>query len=80
MSDALDTITRQDVHPELYVRANITKNTKGYQAETTASVRASMSADEIEGLLRGLLAMTDRVTREEIAVRSRMDADGEGRP
>lgn len=56
--------------PERYVRILVTKNTKGYQGETTVSLRgANWSIDE----LRGLLVESDTLLREEIVRREELD-------
>jgi len=59
--------------PEKYVRINIEKNTKGYQYETTVSVRWTDGELDAEQAIVDLLAQSDAMARQEI--RQREDAD-----
>ena len=60
--------------PERYVRIMVTKNTKGYQGETTVSIRGTnWGADSLIDLLMG----SDEMLREEIARREALDAAGD---
>lgn len=63
--------------PELYLRANITKNTKGYSSELTGSVRATGTVDEVAAMLQELLLAGAAVVRTEIERRERQDAADE---
>lgn len=64
--------------PERYIRINITRNTKGYQAETTVSLRWTGeddgSADEVGAELEKLNRRADDEARVEIARREELDA------
>lgn len=72
------TVYEMNTTPEIYLRVNITKNTKGYNAETTASVRTTGSEAAACELLSNLLASADTIARTEIAARERVDADEGG--
>lgn len=56
--------------PEQYMRINITRNTRGYQGETTVSIRGD--AWEFADM-ESLLQESDRMLREEIARREAVD-------
>jgi hypothetical protein len=60
--------------PEHYIRINISRNTKGYSAETTVSVRWVGTPDEQADALRELLHQADTLAREEVALRKIEDA------
>lgn len=66
-----ETITSQ---PEVYLRAAITKNTKGYNGETTVSVRGAIDIDTAGRMTQELLITSDAVVRLEIARREALDA------
>ena len=59
--------------PELYIRTQITKNTKGYSYETTASVKWVGTIHEGEAMLAELLGRADTVCRQEIDHREALD-------
>lgn len=55
-----------------HVRCVITKNTKGYQYETSASANYD-DPDESLAVITRLLREVDTIARDEIAVRARLD-------
>lgn len=71
MSVNVGTVTSND--PRSRVRVNVTKNTKGYQHETTAEVEWAGPLTVGEELLARLLRRSDELAREEIARRMSED-------
>jgi hypothetical protein len=61
--------------PERYVRINVEKNTKGYQYETTISLRWTDGDFDAEQALIDLLAQSDALARHEIIQRQQADDD-----
>jgi hypothetical protein len=59
--------------PERYVRINITKNSKGYQAETTVSLRWSGDETAYTTVLDDLNREANALARLEIARRETLD-------
>lgn len=59
--------------PECYTRINITKNTKGYSFETTASIKW-LGMFDAKVAMATLLRSADQLAREEIEIRERIDA------
>lgn len=65
------TLEAIEADPERYVRIQITKNTKGYAGESTVSLRGeSWGWDDLQKMLQ----QADRLMREEIARRERIDS------
>lgn len=63
------------IEPRYRLRVNITKNTKGYQHETTAEVEWSGSTSIGQELVARLLREADVTARAEIRLREQADAD-----
>ena len=75
MAQVTSTITS----PTSTIRVNVTKNTKGYQHETSVSLTSTDETDHaIEAELAKLLRLCDQVARREIAERERLDQEGGG--
>lgn len=66
---------QRNAEPERYVRIAITKNTKGYQHETTVSIRGCISVDEIRRELQALNGAAYDAAREEIATRETAESN-----
>ena len=76
MSDRRQEVS--DTTPEYYVRTNITRNTKGFQHETTVSIRwqdspavvPTTDGDQSTASILGALhRIADETARKEIALR-----------
>lgn len=63
---------------EIYMRVNITKNTKGYSWESTVSASGVMSHDALRSHIRNLLIMADEEIRLGIEYRVRQEIAAEG--
>lgn len=51
--------------PELYVRVNVTKNSKGVNTDKTVSVRGAISTEELTTLLGQVSGIADMQIEEE---------------
>lgn len=61
--------------PEVYLRVQITKNSKGYTHETTASVRGDIPTVAAGEIVSVLLARGDGEARDEIKRREALDGE-----
>jgi hypothetical protein len=63
----------KNTSPEKYIRINITKNSKGYQSETTVSLRWNGDTTAYTAILADLNREADDLARFEIKQRERTD-------
>ena len=67
--------------PELYTRIHLEKNSKGWNSESTITVRGvAMTTEEVMAQARELLQATDAEIRQEIARREKLDQDYKAGP
>jgi hypothetical protein len=68
----------KNTSPEKYIRINITKNSKGYQSETTVSLRWDGDTTAYTAILDDLNREADALARLEIRHREMADEPRDG--